>query len=196
VFIQSIPVRSLVRSCLQLAVAANFLVASQFNFSLPDTAGKIYTAGNLRLNKATVFIFVAIDCPNSNTYAPVLARMYREYSQRGIAFYNVYSDPSENADAVRKHDADYLVPFPALLDMHQTLARQTGARSTPEAVILGPDGQELYRGRVDDRFVDFGKTRFHPTQDDLGDALDAILQGKPAPHPVTKVLGCAIPGLN
>ena len=139
---------------------------------------------------------MATDCPNSNTYAPVLARLYREYSQRGVAFYNVYSDPSENADAVRKHDADYLVPFPALLDPHQTLARQTGARSTPEAVILGPDGQELYRGRVDDRFVDFGKTRFHPTQDDLGEALDAILQGKPVPHPVTKVLGCAIPGIN
>jgi len=88
------------------------------------------------------------------------------------------------------------VPFPALLDSHQTLARQTGARSTPEAVILGPDAQELYRGRVDDRFVDFGKTRFHPTQDDLGEALDAILQAKPVPRPVTKVLGCAIPGLN
>jgi peroxiredoxin len=196
VLIQQIPVSRLVWSCLQLALAANFLVASQFNFSLPDTAGKTYTSGDLRQHKATVFIFVAIDCPNSNTYAPVLARMYREYSQRGVAFYNVYSDPSENADAVRKHDADYLVPFPALLDTHQTLARQAGARSTPEAVILGPDGQELYRGRVDDRFVDFGKTRFHPTQDDLGEALDAILQGKPAPHPVTKVLGCAIPGLN
>lgn len=184
------------RSCVQLALAANFLIASQFNVSVPDTTGKTYTSGDLRLHKATVFIFVAVDCPNSNTYAPVLARLYREYSQRGVAFYNVYSDPSENADAVRKHDADYLVPFPALLDMHQTLARQTGARSTPEAVILGPDGQELYRGRVDDRFVDFGKTRFHPSQDDLGEALDAILQGKPAPHPVTKVLGCAIPGLN
>jgi thiol-disulfide isomerase/thioredoxin len=143
-----------------------------------------------------VFVFVAIDCPNSNTYAPILARLYREYSPRDVAFYNVYSDPSESADAVRKHDADFLVPFPALLDAHQTLARQTGARSTPEAVILGPDAQELYRGRVDDRFVDFGKTRFHPTQDDLGEALDAILQGKPVPRPVTKVLGCAIPGLN
>jgi peroxiredoxin len=193
---QFIPVQRLVRSCLQLVLAANFLGASQLNFSLPDTAGKTYSSGDLRQHKATVFIFVGIDCPNSNTYAPVLARMYREYSQRGVAFYNVYSDPSENADAVRKHDTDYLVPFPALLDTHQTLARQTGARSTPEAVILGPNGQELYRGRVDDRFVDFGKTRFHPTQDDLGDALDAILQGKPAPHPVTKVLGCAIPGLN
>jgi thiol-disulfide isomerase/thioredoxin len=196
VSIQAIPVQRFVRSCLQLAVAANFLLASQPNFALQDTAGKTHTSGDLRQYKASVFIFVAIDCPNSNTYAPVLARLYREYSQRGFSFYNVYSDPSGNADAVRKHDADYLVPFPALLDMHQTLARQTGARSTPEAVILGPDGQELYRGRVDDRFVDFGKTRFHPTQDDLGEALDAILQGKPVPHPVTKVLGCAIPGIN
>jgi len=175
---------------------ANFALGSAPSFSLLDTGGKTHTSGDLRLNKATVFIFVAIDCPNSNTYAPILARMYREYSPRGVAFYNVYSDPSEIADAVRKHDADYLVPFPALLDMHQTLARQTGARSTPEAVILGPEGQELYRGRVDDRFVDFGKTRFHPTQDDLAEALDAILQNKPVPHPVTRVLGCAIPGIN
>jgi thiol-disulfide isomerase/thioredoxin len=196
VLVQSIYVRRVVRSSLALALAANFLLASEASFSLPDTAGKTHTSGDLRQYKATVFIFVGIDCPNSNTYAPILARLYREYSPRGVAFYNVYSDPSETADAVRKHDADFLVPFPALLDSHQSLARQTGARSTPEAVILGPDGQELYRGRVDDRFVDFGKTRFHPTQDDLGDALDAILQGKPVPHPVTKVLGCAIPGLN
>jgi thiol-disulfide isomerase/thioredoxin len=196
VSIQPISVQRLVRSCLQLALLANFGLASTSNFSLQDTGGKTHTSSDLRLNKATVFIFVAIDCPNSNTYAPILARMYREYSPRGVAFYNVYSDPSETADAVRKHDADYLVPFPALMDAHQTLARQTGARSTPEAVILGPEGQELYRGRVDDRFVDFGKTRFHPTQDDLAEALDAILQGKPVPHPVTRVLGCAIPGIN
>lgn len=176
--------------------AAIFAFATQPGFSLPDVAGKTHTSADLRQYKATVFIFVATDCPNSNTYAPILAWLYREYSPRGVAFYNVYSDPSESAGAVRKHDADYLVPFPALLDPHQTLARQTGARSTPEAVILGPEGQELYRGRVDDRFVAFGKTRFHPTENDLREALDAVLEGKPAPHPVTKVVGCAIPGIN
>lgn len=194
--LQAIPVRNLLRSCLPLLLATNFLLASQSNFSLEDTAGKTHTSGDLRQYKATVFIFVATDCPNSNTYAPILARLYHQYSQRGVAFYNVYSDPEESAAAVRKHDADYLVPFPALLDPHQILARQTGARSTPEAVILGPAGQELYRGRVDDRFVDFGKTRFQPTQNDLSEALEAVLDGKPVPHPVTKVLGCAIPGLN
>ena len=179
-----------------MLAAASVLLASTPEFSLQDTAGKRHTSADLREYKATVFIFVATDCPNSNTYAPVLARLDREYSPRGVAFFNVYSDPSESAATVRKHDADYLVPFPGLLDPHQILAHQTGARSTPEAVILGPEGQELYRGRVDDRFVDFGKTRFRPTQEDLREALDAVLEGKPVPHPVTKVLGCAIPGIN
>jgi peroxiredoxin len=171
-------------------------LAATPSFSLRDTAGKTYTESDLSQHKATVFLFVATDCPNSNTYAPLLARLYREYSPRGVAFFNVYSDPSETADTIRKHDAEFAVPFPALLDPRQVLARQTGARSTPEAVILRSDGRELYRGNVDDRFVDFGKTRFSATQDNLRDALDAILQDKPVAHPVTKVLGCAIPGVN
>lgn len=166
------------------------------DFSLKDATGAKYTNAELARHKATVFVFVATDCPNSNTYAPVLARLYREYSPRGVSFFNVYSDPQETPATVRKHDSDFATPFPALLDPHQTLARETGARSTPEVVILAADGKQLYRGRVDDRFVDYGKTRFKPSENDLQEALDAILQGKPAPHPVTRVLGCAIPGIS
>ncbi|HLH40703.1 MAG TPA: redoxin domain-containing protein [Bryobacteraceae bacterium] len=176
-----------------LAVAC---LAAAPEFALQDSNGTAHTQAELSRHKATVFIFVATDCPNSNTYAPVLARLYRQYSPRGVAFFNVYSDPQETAATVRKHDSDFQVPYPALLDPHQTLARETGARSTPEVVILGPDGKQLYRGRVDDRFVDFGKTRYQPTRNDLRDALDQILQGKPVVHPVTQVLGCAIPGIS
>ena len=170
--------------------------AAPLTFSLLDTSGKSYTEGDLSGHKATVFLFVGTDCPNSNTYAPVMARLYREYSPQGIAFFNVYSDPSEISDAIRKHDVEFGVPFPALLDPQQVLARQAGARSTPEAIVLGSDGRQLYRGRVDNRFVALGKTRFSPTENNLQEALDAILQNKPVPHPVTKVLGCAIPGVN
>ena len=179
-----------------LGLMAYAASAVRLEFSLRDAAGKTYTADDVRHRKATVFVFVGTDCPNSNTYAPVLARLYSEYSPRGVLFFNVYSDPSETADTVRKHDAEFKVPFPALLDPHSTLARQTGARMTPEAVVLGPEGQELYRGRVDNRFVDFGKTRFQPTEDDLREALDETLQGKTVAHPITKVQGCAIPGIN
>ena len=166
------------------------------DFSLKDSGGTVHSSAELSAHKATVFLFVATDCPNSNTYAPVMARLYREYSAKGVAFFNVYSDPQETAATVAKHDADFQIPFPALLDPQLTLARETGARSTPEAVVLGPDGKELYRGRVDDRFVALGRTRFDPSENDLRDALDAILAGKTVAHPVTRVLGCAIPGLS
>jgi hypothetical protein len=63
-------------------------------------------------------------------------------------------------------------------------------------VILSPAGEVLYRGRVDDRFIDIGKTRYRPAHDDLREALDQILEGQPVRNPVTKVLGCAIPGVN
>jgi hypothetical protein len=63
-------------------------------------------------------------------------------------------------------------------------------------VILGSEGQQLYRGRVDNRFIEPGKTRYQPTENDLDEALGAILQGKPAPHPVTRTIGCAIPGIE
>ncbi len=165
-------------------------------FSLKDVNGNERNFSDVTHEKAVVLMFVATDCPNSNTYAPVLARLYRDYSPRGIAFFNVYSDPSESAATVRKHDADFETPFAALLDPHQTLARQTGARSTPEVVILSPAGKVLYRGRVDNRFVAFGTTRYQPTENDLEEALDAVLRGEPVPHPVTRTVGCAIPGLD
>lgn len=170
--------------------------AGSINFSLNDAQGVSHTAAELSRDRATVFVFVATDCPNSNTYAPVLARLYREYSPRGVAFFNVYSDPAETSSTVSKHDRDFGTPFAALLDPHQTLARETGARSTPEVVILGPQGQHLYRGRIDNRFVELGKTRYQPTENDLEEALNAILSGKSPPHPVTRTIGCAIPGID
>jgi len=179
-----------------LLLASGLVSASPLRFSLLDAHGKAHTADELRQHKATVLLFVATDCPNANTYAPLLARMYREYSAQGISFLGVYSDPDDTAAKVLQHDADYQIPYPGLLDPTQTLARETGARSTPEAVILSADGQELYRGRVDDRFMDYGKTRFQPAHQDLREALDEILHGQPVKNPTTRVLGCAIPGVN
>ena len=185
----------MLRVCLRLLLVSP-VFAGTVDFALKDAAGVTHPAVELGRGKATVFVFVATDCPNSNTYAPVLARLYREYSPRGVTFFNVYSDPAESASTVGKHDKDFETPFAALLDPHQTLARETGARSTPEVVILGPEGQELYRGRVDNRFVEPGKTRYQPTENDLEEAIDAILRGKAVPHPVTRSIGCAIPGIK
>jgi hypothetical protein len=63
----------------------------------------------------------------------------------------------------------------------------------PEVAVVGQDGKVLYRGRIDDMNIDYGKRRAEPTQRDLRNALDAILQGKAVPTPTTKVIGCDLP---
>jgi thiol-disulfide isomerase/thioredoxin len=170
-------------------------VFAQALSNIQDAQGKIYSGSELKQHKATVFIFLATDCPNSNSYAPEMARLYQEYGSRGVAFYGVYSDPAETSAGVRKHDVDYGIRFPSLMDFRQVLARETGALGTPESVILSPSGKVLYRGRIDDRFAAYGTTRLHVDQHDLRDGLDEVLAGKPVAHPYEPSLGCAIPGI-
>ncbi len=164
------------------------------SFDLPDTDGVRHTTGEFRQNKATVLVFIATDCPISNSYIPELSRIGND--SRDVAFFAVYSDRDKGIAELRKHRGEYRIGFPALVDPQATLARQTGVKYTPEVVVLGPDGTVLYRGRIDNRYYDYGKTRTMVTQRDLRDALAEIAAGKRVSTPLTKSLGCAIPGVN
>jgi hypothetical protein len=158
-----------------------------------DSNGHQVTLLQDKSRKATVLLFVTNDCPITNAYAPEIKRICDAYSPRKVAFYLVYADPELKAATVRQHVRDYRLTCPALLDPTHTLVHFTQATVTPEAVILAPDGKRLYRGRIDNRYIDFGKARFAATTHDLREALDAVLQGRPVPHPITKAVGCFIP---
>jgi peroxiredoxin len=169
------------------------LLISSFSFDLQDTQGVHHTPAEFRQSKAVVLAFVATDCPISNSYAPELGRIYAAYTPRGVSFYAVQSDPAVSLEEVRKHAREFGFPFPILLDRKQQLARLAGATATLEVAVLSPSGELLYRGRVDDRTVDFGKTRPRAVRQDLRIALDEILSGKPVTERFTKAIGCAIP---
>lgn len=158
-----------------------------------DDNGNRVTLLQDKSRRATVLLFVTNDCPITNHYAPEIKRICDTYMARKVAFYLVYADPELKAAAVRQHRKDYRLPCPALLDPAHHLVHFTGATVTPEAVILAPDGKRLYKGRIDDRYLDFGKARYAATTHDLRQALDAVLQGKPVPRSITKAVGCFIP---
>jgi len=140
-------------------------------------------------DKTTVLIFVRTDCPISNRYAPELQRLYREYSPR-VAFYLVYPDRAETAAGIEKHMAEYGYPFGALRDPDRSLVKLAKARVTPEAAVVSARGELLYHGRIDDRYVDFGKSRAEPTTHDLEDTLQSVLAGKPVKVASTRAIGC------
>jgi thiol-disulfide isomerase/thioredoxin len=146
--------------------------------------------------KAIVFLFTSTDCPISNRYAPEVHRIADAFGSKGVAFRLVYPNPSEDARAIREHMAAYSYAgiAEALRDPKLALVKFAGATVTPEAaVVVG--GKVVYRGRIDDRYVDLGRERPAPTRRDLFDALTAILDGKPAPLATTQAVGCFISDL-
>jgi hypothetical protein len=142
---------------------------------------------------ASVLIFITVDCPIANGYAPELNRIVREYNGSGVRFYFVHVDPTIKLAQARMHANEYGFAAPVLLDLDHALVKAVGATRTPEAAVLGRHSEIVYRGRIDDRYVDFGKKRTNPSQRDLRDVLDAILAGRAVPVARTKAIGCFIP---
>ena len=161
-------------------------------FALNDTTGRVHTPAEWAAKRAVVLLFVSTDCPLSNRYVPELKRIESAYGPRGVAFYAVQGDATIAVEEVRRHAKEFAYTFPYLIDPLESLATYTGATTTPQAAVLSPHGELLYLGRIDNRLEDFGQERVQVTQFDLREALDAVLAGKPVPHPRTKALGCAI----
>lgn len=144
---------------------------------------------------ASVFLFMRSDCPISNRYAPELRRLHESFAPRGVRFWLVYVDPREKPESIQRHAEEYQVPGEILRDSRHDLVRLTGARVTPEAAVFDAGGSLVYRGRIDDRYPDFGKARAKPNRRDLMLALESVLQGEPVAEPETRAVGCFIADL-
>ncbi|MEX2217103.1 MAG: redoxin family protein [Phycisphaeraceae bacterium] len=167
--------------------------AGSASLTVSDVDGQSHTPLAASSQQARVFIFITTDCPIANGYAPEIARITAAYEPRGIKVYLVHADPDVTADRANQHAKDYRHANTILLDRDQALAKATGATVTPEAVVVSPKGDMLYRGRIDDRYATFGRKREVVTQTELRDALDAILGGRPVPVARTEAIGCHIP---
>jgi hypothetical protein len=146
-----------------------------------------------------VLVFTRTDCPLSNRYAPELRRLRERFGPRGIAFRLVYADASETAPAITRHLRAFGQGTGALRDPEHELVRLAGATVTPEAAVFvaGASGPRLvYRGRIDDRAVDLGRSRPAPRTRDLADVLEALASGRTVAPRTTAAVGCSIAELR
>jgi AhpC/TSA family len=141
---------------------------------------------------ATVLVFVRTDCPITNRYAPELQRIANEFRTRSVAFWLVYPDRDETAQHIRGHVQEYKMPGQPLRDPDHVLVQRAQVTVAPEAAVFDASGKLIYHGRIDDRYVDIGKTRPEATVHDLEDAINAALNGKPVAHAETRAVGCSL----
>jgi AhpC/TSA family len=142
-----------------------------------------------------VLVFVRTDCPIANRYAPELKRLHDRFVPKGLSFWLVYADSSETPELIRQHQRAFGLDFRAVRDPDHELVRAVQASVTPEAAVFtsGSSGPRLvYRGRIDDRYVDFGRARKAPTRHDLREVLQALADGASPEPRTTPAIGCAI----
>jgi hypothetical protein len=143
-----------------------------------------------------VLIFARTDCPITNRYAPELGRIGQEFESKGVQFWIVYPDPSETPEKIAKHMAEYHLPGRGIADPHFRLQKRAEAKISPQAAVFDSSGKLVYSGRIDDRYVAFGKSRPSPDVHDLENAIKSTLAGKPVVEARTKAIGCYLDDLN
>jgi hypothetical protein len=158
-----------------------------------DTEGRSWSLLSPGVRQLDLLFFVATDCPISNRYAPEIVRLCTDYRLRGVRCFMVYPDAGADVATIAKHRREFGfgTESAAIVDRDHALVGAVGARVTPEAAVYSSAGR-VYRGRIDNLYVDVGRARQQATRHDVRLAVDAALAGLPAAQPETEAIGCFI----
>ncbi len=146
--------------------------------------------------KAVVLVFVSTECPYSNRSAPEIRRIHDAFEPKGVRFWLIYPNPADTAAIIRAHLKAFGYPDIALRDSRHDLVKLANPTVTPEAAVFDARGNLIYRGRIDDRFVELGRERPAATKHDLEEALALTLAGKAVAPSTTQAFGCFISDLK
>ncbi|MBX9584365.1 MAG: redoxin domain-containing protein [Gemmataceae bacterium] len=155
-------------------------------------SGKPWTlAEKARDAKATVVVFLNTGCPVSTAYAAKLAKLHDRYAPEGVAFVGVFSGDLDTPADIAKSAHDTGLPFPVLKDDGTKLADRFAVDRVPTAFVLDAGRAVRYAGRVDDQYAP-GVHRSKATTREVGNALDAILDGRAVTVAHAPAAGCKL----
>ena len=142
-------------------------------------------------SKLRVYAFLGCDCPVAKLYARRLEELSQRFASHGIEWVGVISNPQDSIDDIEHFAKEIEVTFPFIKDSDQSLADSWKISRTAEVVLVNPQNEVLYHGRVDDQYAP-GITRSKTTREDLALAIDAALEGNTPEIAVTEPVGCKI----
>ncbi len=157
------------------------------DFKLPDTNGAERSLKSLSGKNGAVLIFISVQCPVSNGYNERMEKLAEDYKAKGVNVIGINSNVTEPVSAVRAHAADKHFTFAVLKDDGNKIADRLGATRTPEAYLIDAGGKLVYHGRIDN-----SQNTANITANDLRDAVDELLSGKPISKTGGAAFGCSI----
>src|SRR6056297_2589559 len=119
---------------------------------LPGVDGQAHSLGDLSDKDAVVVVFTCNSCPYAVDIEDRLIELSREYRDRNVAVVaiNVNLVREDLLPAMKQRAAEKQFPFAYLFDESQQIAKDFGAKRTPECFVLDGDRKVVYMGAFDD----------------------------------------------
>lgn len=140
-----------------------------------------------KAGKATVVVFLSVNCPCSKGHEKALAKIYQEFQGPEFQFIGVHSNADESYENTVAHFKEAQMPFPVIQDQGAQIAEELLALKTPHAYVIDPEGKILYQGGVDD-----SHQAVTARENYLENTLTLIRKNQPVLKSNVRVLGCAI----
>ena len=172
------------------------------DFNLLGVDDKYYTLKSFENARILVVVFSCNHCPTAQAYEDRVISIARDYKPRGVEVVMIspsavnaytlselgYSDMGDNFEEMKIRASEKGYNFPYLFDGDdQKASLAYGPVATPHTFVFDKNRKLRYVGRIDGlEKPGTGKG------EDLRNAIEATLAGKPVATPVTKVFGCSI----
>jgi|ERR1039458_101448 hypothetical protein len=160
-----------------------------------DLDGKVVNPLDATSGKIVVLVFLRRDCPVSSRYAPVIQQISAQH-ERDASFWLVFPEKSETPQTIRQYLHDYSYRLPALRDPEHALVKLGQVQITPEVAVFNRSHQLIYDGRIDNWYVDLGRSRAAPTTHELDDAIQTTVAEKTPAVKQVRGVGCYISDLE
>ncbi len=162
-------------------------------FNLPATDGRTYASSDFDDARALVVFFTCNHCPYVIGSDESTRRTAETFAGRGVRFIGINSNnalthPADDFAHMKARMEQLRFPWVYARDESQDVARAFGAERTPHFFLFDAAHKLAYRGRAVDTPQQAGRATTH----ELDDAIEAVLDGHPAPTPVTDPIGCSI----
>ncbi len=163
------------------------------DFKLPATDGKEYSLDSFSDAEVLVVYFTCNHCPFVVGSDDVTKQTAERFASHGVKFVGINSNsvnthPQDSFDDMVKKMEENDYPWVYLYDESQDVARAYGALRTPHFYVFDKERKLVYTGRG----VDNPREPEKMTVNDLENALEEHLAGKPVSTPLTNPLGCNV----
>ncbi|MBD1903965.1 MULTISPECIES: thioredoxin family protein [Cyanophyceae] len=164
------------------------------DFQLPDVSGETISLATMKGKQGLLVMFICKHCPFVKHVEAQLAQIGKDYEDKNLGIVAISANdasnyPDDAPDQLQAMAKELGFTFPLCYDETQETAKAYTAACTPDFFLFDGNRSLVYRGQLDDSRPGNDKP---VTGQDLRNAIDAVLAGKPISDIQKPSIGCNI----